>query len=47
MKKLKPGAKPKYKVQLRAICVRVADIDRDKIKSLELELQKKHLKVKS
>ncbi len=43
--KLKSGAKPKYKTPLRAMCVRVADVDRKKMKDFELELQKKHLKV--
>ena len=46
-KKLTAGAKQKYKTPLRAMCVRVADVDRIKMKEFELELQKKHLKVKS
>ena len=38
------GAKPKYKVVLRGMFVRVADCDRIEMKNFERKLQKKHLK---
>lgn len=44
--KKKSGAKPKYKVPLTGMYVRVADCDRDEMKKFEKKLQKKHLKQK-